>query len=93
MLKPQSLGLEDTIDIAKNDEYFIITDNKMHQLLAGLGIESINYQQENYDFGQNLAELTYKRLKQANDGEYNWYNCKPLYIQPPPITMPKAVKV
>lgn len=71
---------------------------KHEHLLAGSDSQD---KQEN--FGVFLAKLTYKYLnnnviarraegstRQSQSSEFKWHNLKPLYIQPPPISMPKA---
>lgn len=92
MLEPQALLLDEVFEKAQND-YCIVADSKMEKLLAQKNIASVNFQSTNHDFGKSLAKLTFEHLQKAKESEYNWYNCKPLYIQPPPISMPKKVVV
>ncbi len=91
-LSPRALDLEEALEMAK-DDYFVIADKKMEILLNDKSVNCINYQNSDFDFGLNLASLTFKYLEKASKGEYNWNYCKPLYIQPPPISMPKKVQV
>lgn len=87
--KPQAMLVEDVINLIKNTDNYIITDNAMFKKLNEENINSLNYQDNEFDFGEFLAKLTYKKVTKSAD--YNWFNLKPLYIQPPPISMPKAV--
>jgi len=86
---PCVIDYEEALKIANTGNYFIITDNKIHQLLQDNGFKSVNIQQDHYDFGINLVKLTCKYLKKQNVDEFKWYNLKPLYIQPPPISISK----
>jgi len=87
MQEPCVMDYEKAIEIAKTGQYFIITDNKMAEQLKENGLDYINIQQESYDFGINLVKLTCKYLKEQESEKLKWYNLKPLYIQPPPISM------
>lgn len=58
-------------------EYYIITDNKLEQILNGH-----SYQEKEYRLGDILAQLCYEKLQ---NGDHKWQKLKPLYIQPPPM--------
>ncbi|OGI01772.1 MAG: tRNA (adenosine(37)-N6)-threonylcarbamoyltransferase complex dimerization subunit type 1 TsaB [Candidatus Melainabacteria bacterium GWF2_32_7] len=90
--EPTALEYNDIIDFAKNNDFFIIADKIMSEKLKAEGLECVNLQETDYDFGINLAKLTYKHLKTDDREQFKWFNLKPLYIQPPPITMPKNTK-
>ncbi|MDD3012405.1 MAG: tRNA (adenosine(37)-N6)-threonylcarbamoyltransferase complex dimerization subunit type 1 TsaB [Candidatus Gastranaerophilales bacterium] len=85
--EPCVMDYDKVIEIAKTGDYFIIADNKMSGQLQESSLECINIQKESYDFGINLVKLTCKYLKEQETEELKWYNLKPLYIQPPPISM------
>ncbi len=70
---------------------FIVTDSKMYELLKNNGLNSVKYEENNSDLGLYLDDITYKMLKNS-DNDFNWAKVKPLYIQPPSISKPKAVK-
>lgn len=88
---PASITYEEAIESAKTSNNFIISDTVMAEKLNDKKIESINYQNLNINFGPYLAELTYKKVISNSKNKYKWFDLKPLYIQPPPISMPKAV--
>lgn len=69
----------------------VITDNKIYEILNELSINAIKYEENDNDDGLYLSEITYNLLKNQDD-DYNWAKVKPMYIQPPSITKPKAVK-
>ena len=70
---------------------FIVTDSKMYELLKENGLDSVKYEENDPDLGLYLDDITYKMLKNS-DNDFNWAKVKPLYIQPPSISKPKAVK-
>lgn len=72
-----AIELDKVEDIIKNNNYFVITDNKLLSRLGG-----VSYQNCEYPLGDILARLVYERVCQKN---FNWQDLKPLYIQPPPM--------
>ncbi len=70
---------------------FIVTDSKMYELLKDSGLNSVKFEENDSDLGIYLDDITYKMLKNS-DNDFNWAKVKPLYIQPPSISKPKAVK-
>ena len=70
---------------------FIVTDSKMYELLKENGLNSVKYEENDSDLGLYLDDITYKMLKNS-DNDFNWAKVKPLYIQSPSISKPKAVK-
>lgn len=91
--KPYALEYEEVIELANSKDFYIVADNKMADMLDEQGISNDRFLSKNYDLGTNLSKLTSIELSE-NGGEqvFNAYSLKPLYIQPPPISMPKAVK-
>ena len=73
----KAVALEQIQEILKQNNYFIITDNKLMEQFGG-----ISYQQEEYPLGDYLAQLAFEQLKKQ---ECKWQELKPLYIQPPPM--------
>lgn len=88
ILPPSALEIDEAIKIASDNKYFVIADTKISAILKENGIESLNYEETNYDLGRNLLKLGYEHLKRG--GNFNFALLKPLYIQPPSITMPKS---
>lgn len=72
-----AVQLEEIEELIKNNDYYIITDDKLQTRLGG-----ISYQQNEYQLGEILAKLSYKKLQDSNA---KWQELKPLYIQPPPM--------
>ncbi len=71
-----AVDIENVKKMLHDNNYYVITDNKLSSLLGG-----ISYQQNNYPLGDILAKLSYKKLQ---TGKCDWKDVKPLYIQPPP---------
>ena len=72
------LNVDEVKEIIKNDDYQIVSDKSMAE---HLGIDSIVYENGNYDLGKNLNKLAFEDKEKAilpNE-------LKALYIQPPPI--------
>jgi len=86
---PSLIEKENVEEYVKSKEYTIITDNFTFEFLGEKGINSINYENGDYDLGQNLYKICLKKLKSNED--FHWAKAKPLYIQPPSITKAKAV--
>lgn len=72
-----AVQLEEIKNLLTEKDYYLITDNKLQKELGG-----ISYQQEEYQMGEILAKLAFKKLKMQ---ECKWQELKPLYIQPPPM--------
>ncbi len=72
-----AIQLEEIEELIKNNDYYVITDNKLQNRLGG-----ISYQQSEYQLGEILAKLSYKKLQHSSA---KWQELKPLYIQPPPM--------
>lgn len=72
-----AVQLEEVEELIKNNDYYIITDDKLQTRLGG-----ISYQQNEYQLGEILAKLSYNKLQDSNA---KWQELKPLYIQPPPM--------
>lgn len=87
--EPYSVNIEDLENIINEDNYFIISDKSMHTKLDKIGVSSLNYEEKDYSLGKYLYQIVLQKL-QKNDNDYHWAKAKPLYIQPPSITMPKG---
>ncbi|MEI8377583.1 MAG: tRNA (adenosine(37)-N6)-threonylcarbamoyltransferase complex dimerization subunit type 1 TsaB [bacterium] len=86
-LEPCAIELEQALEMAKNGKYFVIADKNMTKLLQEVGFEVLNYEESPENLGKCLFDLAQSKLKSNDD--FNWAKLKPLYIQPPPISMPK----
>ena len=74
---------EDALKKIKDEDCFIVTDKNIQKKLEEQGINSVNYLDSNYNFGERLLKLGERAL--SKDKNHPWYELKPLYIQPPPI--------
>lgn len=72
-----AVQLEEIKNLLTEQDYYLITDDKLQKELGG-----ISYQQEEYQLGEILAKLAFEKLKMQ---ECKWQELKPLYIQPPPM--------
>ena len=72
------LNIDEVKEIIKNDNYQIISDKSMAE---HLGIDSIVYENGNYDLGKILNKLAFEN----RDNAILPNELKALYIQPPPI--------
>lgn len=88
-LKAPCATLKEDILKYNLDEYFIVTDNSIKNFLTEKGISATSYEEKEYELGKYLAKLTSDKLKKSDDN-FNWAEVKPLYIQPPSISKPKA---
>lgn len=86
---PHALNVEDLQDLINSDNFTIITDSSMHAKLLEKNINSTNYEADNYELGKYLYRIICEKIK--TDTDFHWAKAKPLYIQPPSITMPKKV--
>lgn len=86
---PHALNIDELDELIKLNDFEIITDSSIHKLLEGKNISSTNYEADNYELGKYLYNIVCEKSK--NDNDYHWAKAKPLYIQPPSITMPKKV--
>ena len=59
-----AVQLEEIEELIKNNDYYIITDDKLQTRLGG-----ISYQQNEYQLGEILAKLSYKKLQ---DSKAKW---------------------
>ncbi len=83
LMAPQAITTEQMFEIAKED-FYIIADTKTSKILEEQNINALDFESNNLPLGEYLMILANKK-----QGDYPWYNLKPLYIQPPPITLTK----
>ncbi len=77
-----ALGLEEIDNLAKNRN--IVTDNTLFERYKDTGNSVLSYQNENFPLGKVLFETVSEKTPDEND---IWQHLKPLYIQPPPVTI------
>lgn len=87
---PKAIFLEDFINFNFED-YFVIADSSMKNILSDRVKNITDYTQKDYPLGEFLANITYNKLKKEED--FSYLKLKPLYIQPPSITISKKEKV
>lgn len=88
---PPSLLDKDNLLSKINGDIPIIADKSISLYLSENSINSTSYEDNDSDFGLYLSQIVYNKLNDTNT-DTNWAKVKPLYIQKPSITMPKAVK-
>lgn len=77
-----AISLEVADELAKGRN--IITDNSMFERYKEFGNNVLSYQEENFPLGEVLFKIV---SEFELNGECVWQNLKPLYIQPPPVTL------
>ncbi len=82
IVSPQAILLEKVKEIINDRKFDIITDDNLQNITGGVSYQSINA-----DLGKILSEIAYERY--VNGNILNWSELKPLYIQPPPVTVKK----
>lgn len=87
--QPCAVEYQKAIDMAKKEDFFIISDKRISALLDENSLNYTKIDSSGADYGKILLKLTYRQVNIEKDDKYQWFNLKPLYIQPPPITMPK----
>lgn len=88
LVSPELIALEDIKNTVEGD-FFVISDAAMHNYLKQFDINSTNYEDSDYPLGEFLAYFVYKNIIN-NKGDFHWAKLKPLYIQPPSISIPKV---
>lgn len=84
ILAPQSILLENLKEMLKAEDYFVVTDDKLQQIIGG-----VSYQQEPYPLGEFLLKISANKVKDASF-DSSWQKLLPLYIQPPALHVKKA---
>ena len=65
--EPYLLDYDKALDLAQNNDFFVIADNVMSQKLNLADINNLNLSQKDYNFGIYTAQLTYKYLIQKEN--------------------------
>jgi len=79
-----AIPLEEIYNTVKGRK--IITDDSLFDKLKEFSDDVISYKDGNYDLGHYLSDITESKLNEA----VNWNELKPLYIQPPPVSVKKG---
>lgn len=88
--EPKAIFLEDLMQF-DFDNYCVIADSAMKNLLSEKVENIIDYTQNDYPMGEYLSKIVYEKLQAKTD--FSYLKLKPLYIQPPSITISKKEKV
>jgi tRNA threonylcarbamoyl adenosine modification protein YeaZ len=88
LIEPKLVELEETVELLKNNNYFVIADKKMQEFFSNHNIISENFETSGFDFGKSLSKIIVQRIESKNQNSL-WQDVKPLYIQPPPVNTPK----
>lgn len=89
LTEPCAISYEELYEKIKIEDFEVISDSAMNEKFKDKNIKSTNYEENDYPLGEYLYKITLKKLSEEND--YHWAKVKPLYIQPPSITLPKKV--
>jgi tRNA threonylcarbamoyl adenosine modification protein YeaZ len=84
---PYAATVDEAMALAQSGDYFIVADKNISKLLSEKSIEALNYEESSEDLGKCLFAIAKEKF--SSDDDFNWAKLKPLYIQPPPISMPK----
>ena len=76
--------LDDIDEIVRNNDYFVITDNKLLSRFSNFTQDILSYQENDKKLGEILSQIALEKLE--NGVDTNWAKLMPLYIQPPPVT-------
>lgn len=90
IIKPK-LEEKDKITEYIDKDIFVITDNSIGNYLKELNIQSMQFEENDNDFGLYLSNIVYSELNNTKD-DFHWAKVKPLYIQQPSISKPKELK-
>lgn len=63
----------------------LVTDNSLLERFKSIGADAVSYQQGDYELGEILAKLASDKIKRGENTD--WRSLKPLYIQPPPVSV------
>lgn len=80
---PHTILLEDLKKLLAENDYFIVTDDKLETIIGG-----ISYQNSDANLGEILIDIALGEINNAT-AETDWRKLLPLYIQPPPVTVKK----
>lgn len=80
---PRAILLSDLKQIIAENDYFIVTDDKLEPIIGG-----VSYQKQTTDLGECLIQIANERVNNPQeDVEIDWRKLHPLYIQPPALNI------
>lgn len=85
-LEPCSIPIEEAQNLIYSNKYFTIIDKNMTKYIENSSNLTI-FEENQKDLARFLFDITISKLNQNND--FHWAKLKPLYIQPPPISIKK----
>lgn len=86
ILEPEMVSCDNLCKLTQNTE--IIADEKISNILNN----ALNYELHNFDLGEKLLKITYKKLLTEKDNKkFLSGNITPLYLQEPFISKPKSI--
>ncbi|MDD3594661.1 MAG: tRNA (adenosine(37)-N6)-threonylcarbamoyltransferase complex dimerization subunit type 1 TsaB [Candidatus Gastranaerophilales bacterium] len=81
------IELSGLLSLIKSKNCKVISDSSLGGIFIKEGIEYINFETSEADFGRILLEITEEKINRHK--LVNWWDLKPLYLQPPPIHQKK----
>lgn len=87
-------SLTDAADVLNFDfsDTVVVCDEFSSRFLFDKCDNCIVYTDSNYNLGLYLNEIAAKQLNCVEREQFHWAKLKPLYLQAPPVSMPKIVK-
>jgi len=79
-----AVPFEDVYKLVKNNK--VITDDALFEKLKEHTDNVISYKDGDYNLGEYLSDITENKLNEL----ISWNELKPLYIQPPPVSIKKG---
>ena len=89
LTSPCQIEKDELLSVINIDDV-IIADKSISDYLTSNSLKSLCYEDFNDNFALFLSDIASEMFTINN--EFNWAEVKPLYIQKPSITLPKAVK-
>lgn len=60
--QPAALLREEILNLVKSEEFFIVADKNISEYLAAEGVSSLNYEQNDYELGEFLANIALEKI-------------------------------
>ncbi len=76
-----AINTDDVIELVKNQDYSIITDDAMYKIFSEYSKDIKSYNVIEHNLGEIILQIANENVLNAT----SWKNLAPLYIQPPPI--------
>jgi tRNA threonylcarbamoyl adenosine modification protein YeaZ len=88
--QPELTNADDVLKMSLS-ESTIISDESTHKFLAENGYNSEIYTAYNDNLGLYLGQIVRECVLNNENSDYSWARLKPLYLQAPPVSMPKKI--